>query len=322
MNELIVHQVDITHYRLVELSRLADQAKPFYDWIERAAKRITGSPNELSEILMTANRAEIGAIVNACYAELVEKRPFLFDGIGRVYPHGKACFYFFSWIIRDAPQQRLAPLIARMKKAENITGIVAESDSIVELIYEYRACVKGFSWLTVREVVMDRLEGSRRSIKGHNIEASVRVAIITAFQNYFAIYAGYGKYKKIVIADRQIKIGNHTIDVSVELTPVGLGPKEILLMPIKTRETEGGGHSHIFTRDIIAAVRELKEGESKYYIIATIVALNWSVNELGNMNGQIDKVYHFNMNPNKFVGFDEASQVQLNKYIQGILDNG
>jgi len=322
MNELIVHQVDITHYRLVELSRLADQAKPFYDWIERAAKRITGSPNELSEILMTANRAEIGAIVNACYAELVEKRPFLFDGIGRVYPHGKACFYFFSWIIRDAPQQRLAPLIARMKKAENITGIVAESDSIVELIYEYRACVKGFSWLTVREVVMDRLEGSRRSIKGHNIEASVRVAIITAFQNYFAIYAGYGKYKKIVIADRQIKIGNHTIDVSVELTPVGLGPKEILLMPIKTRETEGGGHSHIFTRDIIAAVRELKEGESKYYIIATIVALNWSVNELGNMNGQIDKVYHFNMNPNKFVGFDEASQVQLNRYIQGILDNG
>jgi len=322
MNELIVHQVDITHYRLVELSRLADQAKPFYDWIEKAAKRITGSPNELSEILMTANRAEIGAIVNACYAELVEKRPFLFDGIGRVYPHGKACFYFFSWIIRDAPQQRLAPLIARMKKAENITGIVAESDSIVELIYEYRACVKGFSWLTVREVVMDRLEGSRRSIKGHNIEASVRVAIITAFQNYFAIYAGYGKYKKIVIADRQIKIGNHTIDVSVELTPVGLGPKEILLMPIKTRETEGGGHSHIFTRDIIAAVRELKEGESKYYIIATIVALNWSVNELGNMNGQIDKVYHFNMNPNKFVGFDEASQVQLNRYIQGILDNG
>ena len=27
---LIVHQVDISHIRLVELSTLADQAKPFY----------------------------------------------------------------------------------------------------------------------------------------------------------------------------------------------------------------------------------------------------------------------------------------------------
>ncbi|MDJ1181239.1 hypothetical protein PJF56_20465 [Roseofilum sp. BLCC_M91] len=37
MNELIVHQVNITHYRLVELSKLADQAKPFYDWVEKQA---------------------------------------------------------------------------------------------------------------------------------------------------------------------------------------------------------------------------------------------------------------------------------------------
>lgn len=322
IKELIVHQVDVTHYRLVELSRLADQAKPFYDWVEKKAKNITGSPKELSEILMLANRADVVAIINACYSELEEKRPFLFDGIGRVYPHGKACFYFFSWMIRDAPQQRLAPLITRMRKLENISNIIAESDSVAALICEYRAFVKGFCWLTVREVIMDRLEGSRRSIKGHGLEASIRMAIITAFQNYFAINGGYGKYKKVVIADKQIKIGNHTIDVSVELSPTGPGDKEILLMPIKTRETEGGGHSHIFTRDIIAAVSELMDNKNKYHIIATIVALNWSVNELGNIKDKIDYVYHFNMNPNNFVGFDEESQIKLNKYIQGILDNG
>ncbi len=241
---------------------------------------------------------------------------------GRVYPHEKACFYFFAWIIRDAPQQRLAPLIARMRKMEDIDRIVAESDTIVELINEYRTCVKSFSWLTVREVVIDRLEGSRRSIKGHHLEASVRTALITAFQNYFSIHGNYGQYKKIKIADKQIKIGNHTIDVSAELTPTGNGLNETLLLPIKTRETEGGGHSHIFTRDIIAAVRELKEDGNRYHMIAVIVALNWSVTELDNIDDQIDKVFHFNMNPNKFVGFDEASQIQLNRYIQGVLDNG
>lgn len=58
MNEVIVHQVDVTHYRLLELSKLADQAKPFYDWVEKTAKRITSSHKELNEILMSANRNE------------------------------------------------------------------------------------------------------------------------------------------------------------------------------------------------------------------------------------------------------------------------
>lgn len=322
MNDLIVHQVDITHYRLIELSRLADQAKPFYDWVEKTAKRLTGSHKELNEILMSANRTEIVSIINACYREAEEKRPLLFDGIGRVYPHAKACFYFFAWMIRDAPQQRLAPLITRMRQLEHLDKMAAETDALVGLILEYRSCVRSFSWLTVREVVIDRLEGSRRSIKGHHLEASARTAIITAFQNYFSIHGNYGKYKKVIIADKQIKIGNHTIDVSVKLMPLDNSPIETLLMPIKTRETEGGGHSHIFTRDIIAAVRELKEDESRYHMIAVIVALNWSISELGNIDNQIDKVFHFNMNPNKFVGFDETSQIELNKYIQGILDNG
>lgn len=322
MNELIVHQVDITHYRLIELSKLADQAKPFYEWIERNAKKITGSAQELDEILISAHRDEIKAIIQACYQESEDKRPLLFDGIGRVYPHAKACFYFFAWMIRDAPQQRLAPLITRMRKLEGLDRKAAEIDTLVELIFEYRSCVRSFHWLTVREVILDRLEGSRRSIKGHYLEASVRTGLVTAFQHYFSIYGNYGKYKKVTIANRQIKIGNHTIDVSATLTPANGDATEIILLPIKTRETEGGGHSHLFTRDIIAAVRELQEDENRYYIIAVIVAQNWSISELGNITDRINLVFHFNLNPNKFLGFDEASQIQLNKYIQGILGDG
>jgi len=158
VNDLIVHQVDVTHFRLVELSRLADQAKPFYDWVEKTAKKVTGSHRELNEILMLASKDDLTAIVNGCYQEVEEKRPLLFDGIGRVYPHNKACFFFFAWMIRDAPQQRLAPLISRMRQIEKIDKLVAETDTLVELILEYRSYVKSFSWLTVREVIIDRLE--------------------------------------------------------------------------------------------------------------------------------------------------------------------
>jgi len=321
LNELIVHQVNITHYRLVELSQLADQAKPFYDWVERMAKKQTGSHKLLNDILMNSTKNVLSSIILSCYHETYEKRPLLFDGIGRVYPHAKACFYFFAWIIRDAPQQRLAPLISRMRKLEELEKVIAETDALVELIFEYKTHVKSFDWLIVREVIIDRLEGSRRSIKGHHLEAKVRTAIVTAFQNYFAIYGNYGKYKQIKIADKQIKIGNHTVDISVELVPKNGGLNETLLMPIKTRETEGGGHAHIFTRDIITAIRELKEDANTYHITAVIIAQNWSASELGNIEEKIDLIFHFCMSPNKFHGFDDKTQIHLNKYVEGILND-
>lgn len=320
ITEISVHQVDITHYRLVELCSLADQAKPFYDWVEKVAKRTTGSNKSLNEIIMNSTKDTLNTIIHSCYNEIEEKRPLLFDGIGRVYKHPKACFYFFSWMIRDAPQQRLLPLISRMKRLDNVDRVTAETDTLIELINEYKHNVKSFEWLVVREVIIDRLEGSRRSIKGHKLESNVRTAVISAFQYYFSIYGNYGKYKKINIANKQIKIGNHTVDVSVELFPKDGSSKEIILIPIKTRETEGGGHAHLFTRDIIAALTELEEDSTKYHMVSVIIAKNWSNTELGNIDDKIDLVFYFDMNPNKFNGFDEETQVALNKYVENLLN--
>lgn len=293
------------------------------------AKKVTSSHQDLNQIIMSATKKQIKSIIAACYSEVEEKRPLLFDGIGRVYPHSKACFYFFAWMIRDAPQQRLAPLIARMRKQTRkrkqkvLQKVDAETETLVELIFEYRSYVRSFDWLTVREVVIDRLEGSRRSIKGHHLEATVRTALITAFQNYYAIYGNYGKYyKKVSIADKQIKIGSHTIDFSAVLTSFDGESTEKILLPIKTRETEGGGHAHLFTRDIMAAVSDLKSDDSSYHILAVIIAQNWSISELGTINAKIDRVFHFNLNPNNFLGFDNETQIKLNKYIQGVLNHG
>jgi hypothetical protein len=239
MKDIIVHQVNVAHYRLIELSNLADQAKPFDDWREKVAKQITGYNKSLSEILFTSSKLQINQIISAYYINEQEEKPLLFDGIGRVYEHAKACFYFFAWMIRDAPQQRLSPLVSRMQKLDNIEKIAAETDTLVELLCEYRNIVKTFDWQTIREIIIDRLEGSRRSISGHKIEASVRTSFVAAIQHYYSVYNNYGKFRKIELADKQIKIGRHTVDVSAQLIPKNTVNVENILIPVKTRETEG-----------------------------------------------------------------------------------
>ena len=141
MNELIVHKINVAHYRLIELTKLAEQAKPFYDWIEKKAKATTNSHHSLSHIIITCTKKQLKAIIVACYQDATPEKPFLFDGIGRVYKHPNACFFFFAWLIRDAPQQRLSPLISRMTKADNVKRFVAETDTLVALIHEYRSIV-------------------------------------------------------------------------------------------------------------------------------------------------------------------------------------
>ena len=90
-------------------------------------------------------------------------------------------------------------------------------------------------------------------------------------------------------------------------------------MPVKTRETEGGGHSHLFTRDIITAISGLDDGVDNFHIIGVIIAVNWSASELKVIVTHLDMVFHFNMSPNQFTGFDEEAQIRLNRFVSTIL---
>ena len=319
MDELIVHKVDVSHARLVELTKLADQAKPFYEWVENKVKIHTGSHKDFNEILYDLSESQIKAAILTCFNSTDESKPFLFDGIGRMYPHQKACFYFFAWIIRDAPQQRLAPLISRMRRVDDVSKLDAEVDTLAKLIYEYRDNVKTFSWVTVREVFIDRLEGSRRSIKGHDLEILCRTALVTAFQTYYQTHNNYCKYKTIEIADSQIKLGTHTFDLSVKLK-IDDDNERLLLIPIKTRETEGGGHAHLFSRDVVTAVTETRLVVKNSVICLVIVAKNWSPREIEGIEGLINSVFYFDSNPNTFSGFDDKTQIELNLFIQELLD--
>lgn len=320
MKRLLVSGVDITHSRLVELTKLADQAKPFYDWVESRFQEHLSKEVSLDEILRTASKDEIRSAILDCYsAEHETNLPLLFDGVGRSYPHSKACYYMFSWLVRDAPQQRLGPLIQRIIRSSKKGRTEAEAKALSALIYKYRGNVKTFAWQAIREVVIDRLEGSRRSIKGHEKEIVVRTALLTAIQTFFQQNGDYGKYAKVELADKEIMIGNETFDVSVNLLDAQDECVQRILIPIKTRETEGGGHAHLFTRDIKSAMNAAKYDNANDLLIAVIVARNWSLREKEVIRGLVDHAAILDLSPNEFSEFTSEEQGKLNSFIASVL---
>lgn len=318
---LIIDGVDLTHYRLIDLTRLADQAKPFYDWVEAQFQATLMKPLPLNDLVRTSNQEEIQAAITSCYAASgTPDLPFLFDGIGRTYPHSKACYYFFSWLIRDAPQQRLSPLIQRIVKNSGRDRLDAEIQVLAALIYKYRSYVKTFSWDVVREVIIDRLEGSRRSLKGHEKETVARTALLEAIQRYFIQYENYGIYAGIEIPDRQVKIGGESYDVSANLLDTQGQRVRRILMPIKTRETEGGGHSHLFSRDILSAINTARYDNPDDYIVVIIVAKNWSTRETANLHEIVDHLVILDLAPGEFSSFNDKEQENLNHFIASVFN--
>lgn len=323
-----VHEVNIAHYRLVQLTHLADLAKPFYDWVEKLAQKESMTVKNLNDILLEYDEKFINKLITTAFKnENMENVPVLFDGAGRTYQHKEAVFLFFGWLIRDAPKQRLAGLITKMlkidksKKCHNnkLSKQQAQIDTLSKLFVTYRKDVKTFSWESVREVFIDRLEGSRRSIRGHIVENNARMAITEAFQTYYTSHSNYGNYSAVKVDDKQIKIGNDTIDVHVTLTKKG-GNKSNIYIPVKSRETQGGGHAHLFSRDIITAINDIRKGDPNSHFAAVIIAENWDPKELKALSDLIDIVFYFDINPDQFENFDENSQLELNKYIQDILE--
>lgn len=323
VKKIILHDVNISHQRLVELTKLADQAKPYYDYIERKAKEIACDHRTLTEILMSANKELLKSIFVACYQEDSSLCPLLFDGIGNPYPQNVACFFFLAWMIRDAPTQRLQPLLSRMIKnagKNNLSRTDAEIESLVELFFEYRGNVKSFSWDAIREIVIDRLEGSRRSHSGHMQEVVLRSAVATAIQNFFATHFNYGSFDKVVLESKQIKLGIQTVDIAVTLKKQGFPDKHIYF-PVKTRETQGGGHAHLFSRDLIVAISDIKKHEPDCFISPFIVAENWNVKDFDEISEMIQKIFYFNTNPNEFESLADSEQIEINRFIAGILSN-
>ena len=82
-----------------------------------------------------------------------------------------------------------------------------------------------WEWPAIAEVMLDRLEGSRRALKGSLFEAIVRANLAELFK----------KYNLNLTTAGEVRINDETYDVVIQSS------KEKILMPVKTREKQWGG---------------------------------------------------------------------------------
>lgn len=189
----------------------------------------------------------------------------LYDGVFSPYDQTKAKWFLLGWILRDAPTQRLQPIVNSMpgsnvleRKAHLLNKVRIQCSNIFPEPSSWK-------WAAIREVFVDRLEGSRRAKKGALLEVIVRDLITDLIEEYSL---------PLTVNRSEIRLENETYDVSV------VGSSKTLLIPVKTRETMGGGHAHIFTRDIRVSIsRAAKAG---YEVFPIIIAESWSgdINDL------------------------------------------
>jgi len=157
-----------------------------------------------------------------------------------------------------------------------------------------------WDWIAISEVVIDRLEGSRRAIKGTLFEAIVRRHLSSLFENLAV---------PLAIGATEIRLGGETYDVSV------VGRKGQILIPVKTRETMGGGHSMLFTRDIHKSI--FAAHEAGFDCLPIIIAESWG-GDLTTLACK-DHIY-INMNPNQVLELEPVLAKELAMRLPAFVD--
>jgi hypothetical protein len=140
-----------------------------------------------------------------------------------------------------------------------------------------------------------------------------------AVQNFFAQHEDYGIYAGIEIPEQQVKIGNESYDVSANLLNKQGQRVRRILIPIKTRETEGGGYSHLFSRDILSAINTARYDNPDDYIDVIIVAKNWSMREAESLREIVDHLVIFDVAPGEFSSFNDEEQERFSRFIASVL---
>lgn len=262
--------------RLKELAIIANLNKPFFDDFTDFLK-IEGYAG-LYKFVVEPDGSKAKETLKKYLERSIPNNLKLYDGIARPYSEDKAKWLLLGWIFRDAPVQRLEGFL------KNLSG--TQNERKAELLNQVRQYASGilpepekWDWLPIFEVMIDRLEGSRRSIKGNLFEAIVRRSLSEVLKRNGI---------NLSIDKTQIKLGGETYDVKVS------GAQSTILIPVKTRETMGGGHALLFTRDIHKAISVASE--SGYNCIPVIIAESW-IGDLTTLNCQ--EFIYINKNPNQ-----------------------
>ena len=266
--------------RLRELVAIVQENRSFYqDFVDFLAEDGYGS---VLDFVQEASDDRAINTINRYFDRPGDVR--LYDGLLRPYSNSRAKWYFLAWLLRDAATQRLQPLL---KTAPGDTL----ADRRAYLLNEVRKFVaplfpdaESWEWHAVSEIMLSRLEGSRRALKGTLFEGLVRRILENLIKRHELA---------LQVSRAQVRIADETYDVQI------MGETTSILIPVKTRETMGGGHSLLFTRDIYKSI--LVATENGYACVPIVIAESWT----GDLDALESELYiYIQANPNQIVSIE------------------
>ena len=265
----------IENVRLRELVAIVNENRKFYD--DFVEFLVGNNYQSVHSFINETDEPEAKEVIIAYLGRDSEVR--LYNGMGEPYPDRQARWLFLSWLLRDAPAQRLQPLVRTMPGdtvMERRANLLNRLRKDLQTIFPDPA---SWEWPALSEVLIARLEGSRRALRGTLFEAIVRRSLATVFDRHSI---------ELRIGDGQVRLYDETYDVAI------YGLTETVLLPVKTRETMGGGHAMLFTRDIEKAISVAEEAGHR--CIPIIVAESWG----GNLEDLVcENFVYLQMNPNQ-----------------------
>lgn len=208
-----------------------------------------------------------------------ESREVLYDGLLRPYSNSKAKWFFLAWLMRDAATQRLQPLLKSVPGSTDLERKGYLLNEVRKFVAPLFPDTDSWEWAAISEVMLARLEGSRRALKGTLFENIVRRSLHRVIkENDLPLHVGEG----------QTRIEDETYDVQVA------GELGTLLIPVKTRETMGGGHALLFTRDIFKSI--MVATRLGHQCVPVVIAESWS-GDLESLDSQ--HYVYIQANPNR-----------------------
>jgi hypothetical protein len=219
----------------------------------------------------------------------------LYDGLLRPYSNPQARWYFLAWLLRDAPAQRLRPLLNQVQGGTPLERMAFLLNQIRKFVAPLFPSSDSWSWAAISEIMLARLEGSRRALKGTLFEEVIRRNLSAIFQE---------TQLPLKISTGEVRINQETYDVQVT------GANGSILLPVKTRETMGGGHAMLFTRDIHKSISVANE--NGFICVPIIIAESWG----GDLKGlSSENFIYLQFNPNQIAEIEPLLAQQLRDLI-------
>lgn len=286
MSELVIENL-----RLKELILVVNKNRPFFDEFVEFVKH-HGYENVLA-FISEPNENKMEAVLNDYF--VTEFANCLYDGIARPYDQRKSKWFFITWLLRDAPQQRLQPIVSSLEKGSTTQKRIWVIHRIMQFVAPLMPEKEQWEWHAIAEVMLQRLEGSRRALKGGLFEAIVRSQLTELFKS---------KKLKLLVTNQEVMLNDETYDVEV------VGKNGKILMPVKTRETMGGGHALLFTRDIHKSISVARE--NGFNCIPVVIAESWG----GNLDGlSCDNYIYIPVNPNQVEKINPLLEAKLQELV-------